>query len=210
MSMSRKDFDEWITSLAKAYRESTDELVHTDPAGNQLVLDVIRLWSELLGDDYQFTDSYEPQVLTDAKSVSTHDEAVEQLAHAISRFDSRNIELWSLLLLGTLKNYAMKVEKLVIDRAGRVRGAEGVSAPDYRTAQNERRTIALLLARVEQVELSHQLRQATQRATTAVEAAEKAAEDARKAAGVASRSKLTESSTHWPGGTFRPLPFSAY
>lgn len=192
MSMSRTDFDAGITSLANAYRESTDELAHTDPAANQLVLNVLQLWWELLSVDLQFVDGYEQTVLPDAKSVREHEEAVQQLDSSIRRFDSKNIEIVSLYLLGTLKNYAKKVEKLVIDRAGRVRGAEGHTAPEFQTAQNERRTITLLLARVEQAELSHQLRQATQRAMTAVEAAEKAAEDARKAAGVASRSKLTE------------------
>lgn len=190
--MRRSDFEDGITSLTGAYRATTNELVRTDPSSDQRVGDLIHIWWEVLTDEYRFMDQHVEIVLADPKSIAAHKEAVEQLSAAVLQHDSKNIEIWSGVLLGTFKNYLKQVEKLAVEWATKTRDNQGNVPPESIQAQNELRTVVLLLNRIEQLELTHQLRLATQRAKLAVEEAEKAAEDAKAAAGVASGSKLTE------------------
>jgi len=192
VSMRRRDFEAGISTLANAYRAATAELEWADPAADQRVNDLIQIWWEVFTDEYRFMDQHVQIVLADPKSIADYKEAIEQLSAAVLQHDSKNIEILSGTLFGTLKDYLKKVEKLAIEWASKTTDAEGKVPPQSIQAQNERRTIGLLLARLEQLELSHQLRLATQQAKLAVDEAKKAAEDAKTAAGVASGSKLTE------------------
>ncbi|UNK47091.1 hypothetical protein [Arthrobacter sulfonylureivorans] len=190
-SMQRMDFEEGIKSLTGAYKEATDVLIMQDPLANQRVDELLRIWWDVLSEDFQFADLFVTTVLSDEQSVSDHRTAVDQLAQAIREFNSANIDVWSGVLLGTLQAYLKKVRKRAVERAAKVMGSESQANTNYAQAQLEWRTVNLLLQRMEGLELAHRLRVATRLAEEAVRDAQKAADDARNAAGFSAGSKLT-------------------
>lgn len=161
-----------------------------DSAVFERVHDLLRIWGQALGKDYEFLAAYEEFVLLGQEAVETHSEEVRQLADALKRLDSKNIEIWSMYLLNALKNHVADVVKTAKSEAAKLEG-EG-KRPEATTARNDYRTAELLLAGIEQANLSHLLRTAVKEARIAVREAETAAESAKTAAGVASGSKLTE------------------
>jgi hypothetical protein len=189
--MQRKDFNAGLESLLDAYKGAEDQLVKYEPSTAQRVVDVLSVWSEFLSEEMAFIDSYDELVWTETKSVTDHEEAVQQLAVVLQRRDSTNIELWAVYVVRTLRIYLNEVNKTVSERWSKIPRGEGSLDPDSAEVNLQRRTVGLLVNRIEQIELSHRLREANRAADKAVRVAQTAAEDARTAAGVASRSKLT-------------------
>lgn len=190
--MQREDMTSGIETLAQAYRDTTDVLVMEDREANQRVHDLIQVWWDVLGNDFQFADGHAETFLANDAQVSDYRTTIDQLATAIRHRDSENIELWSEKLLGILGRYLRRVEKSALERAGRFGGSQGPAGAAADQARTERRTVSLVVARLEQMELSHRLRVATRLAEAAAQGAQKAADDARNAAGFASTKELTK------------------
>ncbi|MCP2048185.1 UNVERIFIED_ORG: hypothetical protein J3D58_002257 [Paenarthrobacter nicotinovorans] len=190
-NMKLSDFELDLNALNVAYRSAGEQLGATDSVADERVQDLLRIWWEALSADYRFLPNYEESVLHDAKSVMKHKQALEQLELAIKQQDSKSIIIWCEYPLSTLQQYVSKVGAAARDRASRMVGDnhEQDEASDIR---NDYRMAALLQMRIEQVNLSHELRVAVRKAKDARAEAETAAENARTAAGIASGSNLTE------------------
>ncbi|BCW60561.1 hypothetical protein StoSoilB20_39080 [Arthrobacter sp. StoSoilB20] len=177
-----------IESLNGPYREVVDQLSMEDPEVHARVRDVILIWAEALGPDYEFLSTYESSVLVDTKSIKAHDNDVEQLRAALTQRDSKNIVIWSGYLLNTLKRYVSKVERVSMDHASR----NGHIPEAALKARDDSRRASLLEARIEQAEMSQELRAGLLYARTTVKELEAAAVSARTAAGFVSGAKLTD------------------
>lgn len=102
----------------------------------------------------------------------------------------QSIEIWSEYLRSTLKTYLEWVAKNALVELHGPHGSD--SDLGVHKANNNYRTINLLISRLEVADLSYRLRQGLEQARQAVVEAKAAAEAAKKAAGVASGSTLTE------------------
>lgn len=192
--MQRVDFMDGYASVVEAYREVADRLGMEEPSMSKRIMDLLKAWEEILSDDFEFADRYKEQVLSEAKAVNQYNETVEYLARAIRLVDSYNIEVFAKDLFGTLENYLTRIENRASDEARFLKnelGEAGQSDPSVESAQNHARTASLFLRRVEQMDLSHQLRVATRLAQEAVREAQTAANEARNAAGFSAGSTLT-------------------
>lgn len=188
--MKLNEFRPGIESLNRAYNDVKDQLGTEDSVVSERVHDVLSLWGEALGKDYEFLTTYEESVLHGPGPINDHNEEVQQLGDDIRRLDSKNIAIWSRYPLNTLRNYVTEVATTARNEAGKFE--DNGEAPDASKARNDYRAAQLLLTRIQQAELSHLLRMAVKTAGNAVTEAETAAENAKTAAGIASGSTLTE------------------
>lgn len=190
-AMQRRDFVDDIQALSAAYGEVVDQLMMEHPLTQQRFNDVRTLWWDVVSDDFGFLDTYVGPILSDPKSVARHKDVVKHLGWALEQRDAKNIDIWTESLLGVLRTYLRKVEKESIERFTNIRNRPDIDSVVTQRVQLERRTVGVLISQIEQLEMSQRLRKANLLADTAVKDAQRAAEDASKAAGVASRSKLT-------------------
>ncbi|PTT70796.1 hypothetical protein [Arthrobacter sp. HMWF013] len=188
--MKLSEFKGGLESLNEAYNEVTDQLRMEDSEANATISDVLLIWWEALSPEYDFLPAYEDSVLWDKKSIDDHKDTVEQLVNVLRQRDSKNVEIWSVYLLGTLQKYVAKVEKTARDKAGRFEG-NGEKA-EASKARDDSRKASLLSTRIEQAQLSQHLRMAVRKARKTVQEVEAAAVSAQTAAGFVSGSKLTE------------------
>lgn len=149
---------------------------------------MILIWAEALGPDYEFLATYEDSVLVDTKSVRAHDNEVKQLGDALKQRDSNNIVIWSGYLLSALHKYVAKVGQMAMDKASRYEEIPEEASK----ARDDFRKASLLETRIEQAEVSQELRAALEHARTTVRELEAAAASAQTAAGFVSGAKLTE------------------
>lgn len=177
-----------IESLNGPYRDVADQLSMDDPEVHARIRDVILIWAEALGPDYEFLTIYENSVLVDTKSVQAHLNDVEQLSNALKQCDSKNIVIWSGYLLNTLHRYVAKVGRVAMDKASRYREIQEEASK----ARDDSRKASLLETRIEQAEISQELRAALGHARTTVRELEAAAASAQTAAGFVSGAQLTE------------------
>lgn len=159
-----------------------------DPEVHARIRDVILIWAEALGPDYEFLTTYENSVLVDTKSVEAHHNDVKQLSDALKQRDSKNIVIWSGYLLSTLHKYVAKVGRVAMDKASRYEEIPEEASK----ARDDSRKASLLETRIEQAEISQELRAALGHARTTVRQLEAAAASAQTAAGFVSGAKLTE------------------
>jgi hypothetical protein len=189
--MKLSDFRPWIESLRKTYNDVKDQLGKEDhEEAFERAFDVIRLWNQALGGEYEFSTEHAVLVLHGQEAVDDHKGEFKDLEEALKQRDAENITAGCRLLLGTLKNYVADVAKIAKNKAATL---EGNGAKHLAlTVRNDGRTAEMLLTQIEQANLSHSLRMAVKEATAAVKEAQSAAESAKTAAGVASGSKLTQ------------------
>lgn len=188
--MTLSEFNVGLESLNEAYSEVTDQLRMEDSEANASIRDVLHIWWEALSSDYHFLPTYEESVLWDKKSIDGHKDTVEQLVGALRQRDSKNIEIWSGYLLGTLQKYVAKVTQTARDKAARFEGSGEKS--EASKVRDDYRKASLLSTRIEQALLSQQLRMAVKKARITVQEVEAAAVSAQTAAGFVSGARLTE------------------
>ena len=177
-----------IESLNGPYHEVANGLSADAPEVEARIRDVILIWAQALSPDYDFLTTYENSVLVDTKSVQAHHSEVKQLIDALKQRDSKNIVIWSGYLLGTLHRYVAKVRRAAMDKASRYE-----EIPDEALkARDDSRKASLLETRIEQAEISQELRAALGHARITVQRLEEAAASAQAAAGFVSGAKLTE------------------
>lgn len=186
--MRLSDFTTELEALNRAYRDSVDT---NELYAMRRVHDVITIWWDALGEDYRFMEDYIEFVLQDIDEVRDHRVTLENLDQAIRQDDSSGIEIWCEKLVGTLKVYAAKVQKLTMERARTAGSNVDVPQQSEYSTRLEHRAVSLLISRIENADASQQLRVATKEARLAATDAQAAAESARTAAGVASGSTLT-------------------
>lgn len=177
-----------IESLNMPYQEVAHVLIEEAPEVHARVRDLILMWAEALSPDYEFLASYENSILVDTKSIQAHDNEVQQLSEALKQRDPNNIVIWSGYLLNTLHRYVAKVGRVAMDKASRYEEIPEEASK----ARDDSRKASLLQTRIEQAEMSQELRAALEHARTTVRELETAAASAQAAAGFVSGAKLTE------------------
>lgn len=177
-----------IESLNVPYNEVADQLRMEDPEAYARINDVIRIWGDALGPYHDLLTTHETSVLVDRKSVSDHENEVKQLKDALTHRDSDNIVIWSGYLLNTLQRYVSKVVRVTLDKADRYEH----SPEEASKARDDSRRASVLETRIEQAEMSQELRAGLRYARTTVKELEAAAVSARTSAGFVSGAKLTE------------------
>lgn len=187
--MRLNEFRAGIESLSRAYADVADVLILEDPAGREQIYDVLSIWNQALGPDYEFLAEYEESVLREKRSIDKHNETVGRLVDLVSQRDYENISIWSVYLLDTLRGYVARTVDTARNQAGKFEGAGKTS--EALKARQDHRAAGLLLREIELANLSHALQIAVRKAKTAVAEAEAAAESARAAAGIASGSRLS-------------------
>ncbi|MFC3299787.1 hypothetical protein FJV46_11440 [Arthrobacter agilis] len=211
-SLTRTDLAKDIEALRSAYAENADALEVEAASAQKLISDTISLWLTVLSDEFDFLDAPGAPIVSDTANIQEHKETIENVIHSVRNSDARNIEIWCGYLLNTLRKYLRSSQELLTKMAGIARGRE---SDGHRTnlvaVEANRRSVEVLLARLEQIQLSYSLRSANEQASVALREARSAAEDARAAAGLASGSKLTERFAamgrkhFWAATTFRVL-----
>lgn len=208
--MTLSDFVPGLEQLNLALAESSSES-DSDYFARQRAQDVAVIWWDSVADDYHFMEMYVEFVLNGADEIQDYKVTLSNLEQSIRERKDRDTEIWADRLLGILKAYVSKVKSLTLQRV-RSGGAkpEGVEHADF-SAHMELRAVSLLIARIENVDYSLQLRKAVRDSRQDAADAHTAAESARNAAGMASGSTLTArfnslASRHfWAATSFRIL-----
>ena len=188
--MTLNDMKSGVMVLDATNTKVTDELWMEQSTVNVAATEMLRVWWEALGPDYEFLSTYIAAVLEGQKAVADYQTSVEQLDASLNQEDAKNIGLWSGYLLNTLSNYVSKVERAARDRAGRFED-EG-RKDDALLARNDHRKALLLETRIEQTKISQHLRTAVATATELVQQIQASAESAQTAAGFVSGAKLAD------------------
>lgn len=187
--MILSDFAPGLKRLNGALNESFNDS-ENDYLARLRASDVVQMWWDALN-DYQFMENYVALVLNDRDEVKDYDVTVTNLEQSIRGGADRDIEIWADRLLGFLKTYVAKVKNLVLERVRSGHRAPKVEDHTYISAHMEFSAVSLLVARIENIDYSLQLRRAVRDARQDSVDAHTAAEAARNAAGMASGSTLT-------------------
>lgn len=188
MEKTLADLRTGIESLNVPYNEVADQLRMEDPEAHARITDVIRIWGDALGPYYHLLTTHEASVLVDSKSVKDHETEVKQLRDALAQRDSDNIVIWSGYLLNTLHRYVSKVVRVTLDKTGRYEHIP----EDASKARDDSRRASVLETRIEQADMTQELRAALSHARATVKELDAAAASAQAAAGFVSGANLTD------------------
>lgn len=186
--MTLTDLRPGIESLNVPFNEVADQLRMEDPEAHARITDVIRIWGDALGPYYDLLATHESSILVDRKSIGDHETEVKQLRDALTHRDPDNIVIWSGYLLNTLHRHVSKVVRVASDKASRYEH----NPEEASKARDDSRRAAVLETRIEQADMTQELRAALKHARTTVQELDAAAASARTAAGFVSGANLTE------------------